>query len=226
MNNKKAMDILAMLDSTSSSPAKDSAAEALIKLKQAVAVLEATQNKELVQYKRLMAISLNNIACYYKRFVGTNISNRFEKPNVALQYLDSVLAIELSINQQSDISTARTHLNICAIESSLGKHKVALTHAQKALEIARICCKNEANAGKDLSATLAIAFYNVGTELEHLKNYKEAYEICQVGVDMCGKLLGSQHVLCEKLAESLVEIGKNKEVRLGITKRNRRRNDV
>jgi soluble P-type ATPase len=40
--------------------------EALNKLKDAVSLLEANKNNH-PSYKKLMAITLNNVACYYKQ---------------------------------------------------------------------------------------------------------------------------------------------------------------
>ena len=92
--------------------------EALNKLKDAVSLLESYIDSSYPMYKRLMAITLNNIACYYKQYLHSN--NRFNKPNIALQYLSTVLDLEEALGEK-DLSIARTHLNICTIESSLGK---------------------------------------------------------------------------------------------------------
>ena len=94
------------------------APKALDMLKKAVSILVESENKENPLYQKLLAITLNNVACYYKRYLI--LSHRFSKPNVALKYLNSVLSIEKSLDE-SDISIARTHLNICAIESLLGR---------------------------------------------------------------------------------------------------------
>ncbi len=94
------------------------------------------------------------------------------------------------------------------------RHKTALEHAQKALAIARACSDitGPDHAKINVGATMAIAFYNVGAELEHLRLYREAYASCRQGLQICGKLLGADHTLCIKLAESLVEIEKSKQV--------------
>jgi len=59
---------------------------------------------------------------------------------------------------------------------------------------------------------MAIAFYNVGAELEHLRHYKEAHLICKNGSQICEKALGNKHVLCEKLRDFVETIEKYKEV--------------
>lgn len=65
------------------------------------------------------------------------------------------------------------------------------------------------NAG----STLAIASYNVVTELEYLQNYKEALNACKNGFDNCSKILGPTHNLCLKLSDLLSNIEKHKEVK-------------
>ncbi|RHY54531.1 hypothetical protein DYB38_006130 [Aphanomyces astaci] len=68
------------------------------------------------------ATTLNNMACYYRR-IG--------KLHGALTCLKRALAIELHLNKLE--TTADTHLNLCAVLSTMGKHAEAVEHAQSAL---------------------------------------------------------------------------------------------
>lgn len=67
---------------------------------------------------KLAAITYNNLGCYYKKY--RRCYARANKPKVALKYLNSALELEVS-NVEDWVSTAGTHLNICAIHSYLGK---------------------------------------------------------------------------------------------------------
>lgn len=72
---------------------------------------------------KLMALTLNNLGCYYKRI---------NKPNVSLRYMSSALKEEIK-SRQPKSHIASTKLNICAILSSLGKHKQAIKYAVSAV---------------------------------------------------------------------------------------------
>ncbi len=69
--NKEAMDMLASIETTVSSYGQTQmrAPEPLKKLKEAVALLDEVESRFGAKGKRLMALSLNNLACYYKRCV-------------------------------------------------------------------------------------------------------------------------------------------------------------
>lgn len=57
--------------------------------------------------RKLMALTSNNLGCYYKRC---------KKPNVALRYMHNALELELSCKLPGP-HTSSTKLNICAILS-------------------------------------------------------------------------------------------------------------
>ena len=69
---------------------------------------------------------------------------------------------------------------------------------------------------ENVGATIAVAFYNVAAELEHLHHYKEASFACKHGLDVCTGILGSKHGLCEKLKEFIAAIEKYKEMKFEI----------
>lgn len=124
--------------------------------------------------------------------------------------MKSVLSLEESLSEFGS-SIARTHLNVCAIESSLGRyswvnrarHKAALDHARKALDIGmreykKLKDENDSSA-ETIVPTLAIGFYNLAVELEHLNSFKEAYIECRNGLSLCMRKLGEKHSLTKKL---------------------------
>jgi tetratricopeptide (TPR) repeat protein len=75
--------------------------------------------------KRLRAVSLNNMGCFYRRR---------KKLHASLRNLEQALEIELNI-QGPPIAPAGTHLNICAVLSELKHHEAALVHANAALSL-------------------------------------------------------------------------------------------
>ena len=67
--------------------------------------------------------------------------------------------------------------------------------------------KNEKN--KSTVTTLAISFYNLAVEHEHLNNYKEAFIECRNGLNLCKKELGEMHDLTiklRKLSEKILKV--------------------
>lgn len=136
---------------------------------------------------KLKAITLNNLGCFYKR-TG--------KLKVALQYLHK--ALDLDVSSPADrTNLAGTHLNVCAIHSTLGSHDVAIRHAYEALELLK-----EAELTPNNAATVAIAYHNAGVEEEHLKNYERAADLYVTGWKSAAGRLGQSHGLTVSLKES------------------------
>ena len=67
------------------------------------------------RHKPLLAITMNNLACYYRRRA---------QPKMALGYLQKALEIEGKCREPH--KPADTHLNACAVQSQLGRHQQAL----------------------------------------------------------------------------------------------------
>lgn len=72
---------------------------------------------------KLKALTYNNLGCYYKRI---------NKLNVSLRYMTQALSVETK-SKQPKSHIASTKLNICAILSSLDKHKEAIKYAVSAV---------------------------------------------------------------------------------------------
>jgi hypothetical protein len=136
---------------------------------------------------RLQAITFNNLGCFYKR------TGRL---SLALQYLQKALVLEAT-SASDRTNLAGTHLNVCAIQSTLGCHDVAITHAYAALELLKNA-EETANAAE----TLAIAYHNAGVEEEHLKNYEKAAEMYGRGWKVACRQLGPNHSLTASLKTS------------------------
>ena len=74
--------------------------------------------------KRLRAVALNNVGCYFER------RNKLLK---SLEYLDQALRLELEAEYVQDPSA--THLNLCRVLSRLQRHEMAIQHARCATQI-------------------------------------------------------------------------------------------
>ncbi|OQR88937.1 hypothetical protein THRCLA_10013 [Thraustotheca clavata] len=145
------------------------------------------------------ATTLNNMACYYRR-IG--------KLHGALSCLKRALEIELRINKIS--ATADTHLNLCAVYSTMGKHPSAIEHAQAALIVLHEELFSE---GKDLKhldhrkdrvAVLCIAYHNIGVEHEYLNQFQQSVTSYQKGVGIAEQYLGNTHGVTISLTNSYV----------------------
>lgn len=88
-----------------------------------------TRNSKLIPNKqrrlRLRAVTLNNLACFYRRR---------KKLHSALRQLEEALGLELMCEEGVQ-GPAGTHLNICAVLGELGQHEAALMHAKSALDL-------------------------------------------------------------------------------------------
>ena len=79
--------------------------------------------------KRLHAISLNNLGCYFER------RKRLVE---AWKLLDNALRLEMEVQAVDD--PAATHLNLCRVLSGLGRHDLALKHARCAIGTRLLPC--------------------------------------------------------------------------------------
>lgn len=153
-------------------------------LKQAEDIL----NYPIPNQAKLLSITLNNLGCYYKR---TN------KPTVALHYLWK--ALEVGTRDNIDISNlAGTHLNVCAIESQLGKHSTAIMHAKRAIKL----LSRNFDQSENVVTTLVLAYHNAGVEYEFLAESDLASSHYMAGYELASKFLGEENPLTHILRTS------------------------
>lgn len=127
----------------------------------------------------LQVLTLNNLGCCYRKL---------GKPRAALRYLQEAARIGGAIGEGADrpskeattvvVNLSVTHLNLCAIQSQLGRHELALEHAQAAIfhaqdELVRLE-EDDGARGRRLDdgvreeklVSLAVAYHNLAVELE------------------------------------------------------------
>jgi hypothetical protein len=77
------------------------------------------------------------------------------------------------------VSTASTHINICAIYSHLGKHQESAEHAELALTMLdkvdpKTLKEGDGDGEKSYWNIKMLSHYNLAIEQEHLKNYPQS----------------------------------------------------
>jgi len=141
---------------------------------------ETTQPAKYGDFPLPRTTTFNNLACLYRR-IG--------KPKGALNYLRTALTL---LNKKNLLHhSATTYLNLSAVHSQLGDHHQALTNAKNALLYAQeelLLYKDDIDTNqekyKEKVIMLSIAYHNIGSEEEHLKNfnnslnwYQKAYSV-------------------------------------------------
>ncbi len=186
----------------------------------------------------LFCLTMNNQACYYKNQ---------GKLNVALAFLSKALSEADKCGLNHGTEHACTLLNVCAILSTLEKyfrykkpdrHHKALEYATKAVEVlTSTSCPVEASAnipagemtgeaktcGEDAEyryATLGIAYYNMGAELEFLRLYEDAVRAYEQGAEKLRGNIRQTHPVLRNLMQSCAK-AKEKQMQLTIFHKDR-----
>ncbi|OMJ85720.1 hypothetical protein SteCoe_12916 [Stentor coeruleus] len=170
--------------------------ESLILLRKAEEILNSSESLVIPNRLKLMSITLNNLGCYYKKR---------KQPKVALNYLEKALELESDI-ENDNANIASSHLNICAVYSSLNNHKKALVHAKKAIEMLEEAFTSESsNYDKmlTLSTSMVISYYNAAVEHEYLYNYSEALKNYNKALDLSREQLGYDHPMTGNIEGTL-----------------------
>jgi tetratricopeptide (TPR) repeat protein len=160
--------------------------DSLVLLKKADEILNSNEDINIPNRLKLIGITLNNLGCYYKKR---------KQPKVALSYLKRALEVE-SQTKSDEINIASSHLNMCAIFSSLSKHQKALHHSKQSLKILQSLYETEGyNYKKSITlvTTLVISYYNTAVEYEFLHKYIEAYNHFEKGCEIADSELGLMH---------------------------------
>lgn len=165
-------------------------------LSEALEYLTSCSNSE--SKNRLLGITYNNLGCIYKRL---------KKDQNALKYLQ--LASKHEENASiSNVDRASTHLNICAIYSSMKQHDSALSHSQQALALLENQ-KHEFN----YIPTLVIAYHNTAVEHEYLQNFRPALEFYRLAHFTSSQVLGPGHSLTVSTGNDLAKAEKTIKLR-------------
>ncbi|OMJ92458.1 hypothetical protein SteCoe_4798 [Stentor coeruleus] len=173
----------------------DNFKETFILLKKAENILNTEDNEFLPQRLKLVSITYNNLGCYYKKH---------KKPLVALNYLQKALELEEDSDDDST-NIASSHLNICAILSSIGKHEEALDHSKKAIELLE-ASRIERPENVRIISNLVVSHYNSAAEFEHIGRLADAFSAYSSALDIAEKDLGKQHPLYSSIENAIFKI--------------------
>lgn len=155
-------------------------------LKEAETILASFEDSQKIG--KLLAITLNNYGCIYKRM---------RRPITALKYLKQASEYE-KLEPIDRINLAGTYLNICAIYSDLSKHDLALDEARKALAL----LENRKATTENHITTLVIAYHNAGVQYEFMGNIKGAVDCYKAAFETSLDNLGLKHPLTQSMNKS------------------------
>eukprot|EP00003_Mantamonas_plastica_P006103 TRINITY_DN14957_c0_g2_i3.p1 TRINITY_DN14957_c0_g2~~TRINITY_DN14957_c0_g2_i3.p1 ORF type:complete len:407 (+),score=161.98 TRINITY_DN14957_c0_g2_i3:809-2029(+) len=170
---------------------------------------------------KVRAITYNNIAC---------ACQKQENYHTALKNLERALRIE---GQLETVNPSGTHLNICAVLSHLGRHAEALEHAKAAVILVEELEKEleerkreeqgyddddfddvdeeEQRQQEEAQSIKAAAFYNMGAEHEHLRQYDEALEAYDGARQVCHMAFGAKHPMTKQMKVAYQDAEKAKK---------------
>lgn len=137
-------------------------------------------------HDRLLALTYNNLACYFQSLKNS------EK---ALDFLFK--SVELMSVEKDYANLAGSHLNICLILSGQNQHERALRHALKCLYILK--------GRDDCAIYLARAFLAAGTQYKILHQLQDAADCFKKGLALARKKIGAKHEITCKLQQALGE---------------------
>lgn len=183
----------------------EAAAEMLAKAELLAMSEDGPLAKRPAARKQLQATTCNNLGCLH-RHRG--------KPHAALQQLER--AAEIEAEAGAGCASPATLLNLAACCSSLGRHVEAVAHAEQAVGAAAMRAQVEPAALEAailLSSTpqlqlvtevapylryveagtintLAMAYYNMAVECEHLEQWQRASEAYRMAVELASRFSG------------------------------------
>jgi tetratricopeptide (TPR) repeat protein len=159
------------------------------------------------------AVTYNNWACYLRQL---------GKLHSALAFLQKALEVEGGL--PSVRNPADTHINLCSVLSQLHRHREALLHAKKALDLmsgevfggrAAAVAAGPAGAMGAIAlsspariAVLCVAYHNLGVEHEFNKEFSAALKCYTKGADISKAFLGEAHGITVAVRASQVAAAK------------------
>lgn len=113
------------------------------------------------------------------------------------------------------------------------RHNEAINHVKVALELLeaernqhliKVASENEKKKEddsegakyKNIITTMIMAYYNYGTELEHIKDFNTSIKALTKGFELSSRELGAEHTLTNNIRESIQKLVAKKKVRIDI----------
>ncbi|OMJ69838.1 hypothetical protein SteCoe_32334 [Stentor coeruleus] len=164
------------------------------------ALFKARLMAESTKKSSLLALTFNNLGCFYKRL---------GQVDHALDYFFQSLVLEnKGLNNLESI--ANTYMNISVLFSLKTEHEQSLRYSLKALNL----LKNEFKNNPQLAILIVNCYSRIGFEYKALKMFQQALQSFKSGYEICSKsrIIGlSVRKNFQKLhEETLLEIQKDK----------------
>ncbi|ETN24731.1 hypothetical protein PPTG_00946 [Phytophthora nicotianae INRA-310] len=170
-------------------------------------------------FKRCQALQIltfNNIGCCYRKL---------GKLKSALKYLKEAAQIGSGSAHVKNLSI--THLNLCAIQSQLGRHDLALEHAQAAIfhtqeELVSLEDGARDEDDRDQDAldpktreekiiSLAVAYHNLAVELEFNGRGEASLQWYKKALQLVWKYKETNEALCESFKKIFLDAKKKQQ---------------
>lgn len=174
----------------------------------------------------LQILTFNNIGCCYRKL---------GKLKSALKYLKEAAQIGSTCAHVKNLSI--THLNLCAIQSQLGRHDLALEHAQAAIfhtqeELVSMEAKGsdegrdeeedytssgppdvlDAKSREEKIISLAVAYHNLAVELEFNGRGEASLQWYKKALQLVWKYRESNGALCDSFKKIFMDAKKKQEM--------------
>ena len=157
-------------------------------LKQALVAIKNVNEGKLKQ--RLVAITFNNLGCYFKK------TKRFEE---ALKYLQKCVEFEHVLPREAG-TVAGAYLNMCSIFSQQDEHLRALSCGLKSILLLTSVHKLDARH----APTLIIAYHNVASEYRMLGKGDQAEDCLKLALEISDNVASVGDRLAARLNYKLV----------------------
>lgn len=164
----------------------------------------------------LQILTFNNIGCCYRKL---------GKLKLALKYLKEAAQIGSGSAHVKNLSI--THLNLCAIQSQLGRHDLALEHAQAAIfhtqeelvsleggardEDDRDQDALDAKTREEKIISLAVAYHNLAVELEFNGRGEASLQWYKKALQLVWKYRETNEALCESFKKIFLDAKKKQK---------------
>ncbi|DAZ94979.1 TPA: hypothetical protein N0F65_000611 [Lagenidium giganteum] len=168
----------------------------------------------------LQILTFNNLGCCYRKL---------GKLKSALKYLQEAAQLGAGCAHVKNLSI--THLNLCAIQSQLGRHDLALEHAQAAIfhtqeELVRLEDRPNShdedadeNGGDVLDAksreekvvSLAVAYHNLAVELEFNGRGEASLQWYKKALQLVWKYKETNVALCQSFQKIFLDAKRKQE---------------
>lgn len=162
-------------------------------------ILHSLENVQETERQQLLADTYNSLSCYY---------SACNKPKVATSLLTQALQLQIRANS-SPIAVAKTHLNLAASLSLLGRHEESLKYAREALNLLSRVDKDD-----EVIETISIAHHSIATQNEHLGRMGEAVLNYRVALNQLMSLC-NPHPLIPSL-EAALEDAENRNASIAV----------